>query len=136
MKGKYKQRHLTYISLFAVLMLFLGPLTTQIIAMGVYSSQKSTSHQHHQQLAQQVTEQHHAHTEMPVDTNAGSIPSSHHNMSACGYCDLLHSPVLFTYTPIVAHAPPHFQQHPPYPTKLIVIPLYNSPLSRAPPSLS
>lgn len=133
MKGETKQRHLTYLALFAMLMLFLGPLTTQILAIAAYTPSNNQQHLH-QHIVKNSTEQHHLHNKKLAKAN--SAPLSHHSMSACGYCDLVHSPILFTYVPVIANAPPYFQQYISHHTEIIFLPLYNTSLSRAPPSFS
>lgn len=117
-------------------MLFLGPLTTQMIAMAAYTSQSANAHHAHHQIVDQASQQHHSSTSIPTDEGKHSKAPSHHNMNDCGYCDLVHSPALFTYTPTIAHAPPRFALRIAYHTTLIFLPLYNTPATRAPPSFS
>lgn len=116
-----------YISLLAVLMLTFGPITSQTIA---FVSSKTTSH------ARMADDTKHCSTENNTQQGQQSSMPMKHNMSLCGYCDLLHSPVLFSYTPIIPNAPSHFTYPLTFSIEPVLSSFYSSALSRAPPSLS
>ncbi|UYZ84412.1 DUF2946 domain-containing protein [Entomomonas sp. E2T0] len=129
---KAKQHYLAYLGLFAVLMLTIGPVTSQILAMVSVASHSMTMSQH------ETMDHSNHHNTISSDQSASqtSTPqTNHHQMSLCGYCDLLHTPVLTTYIAVIVQAPPIHQYTTPYHFNDIFSPLYNSPLSRAPPSL-
>ncbi|MFD1261747.1 DUF2946 domain-containing protein [Entomomonas asaccharolytica] len=124
---KAKQHYLTCLGLFAVLMLTIGPVTSQILAMVSFASHSTTMSQHEAMD--------HSNHHNPTNTDQTESQTNHHQMNLCGYCDLLHTPVLTTNVTVALQAPVIHQYITPYFFSDIFSPLYNSPLSRAPPSL-
>lgn len=115
-------------------MLTFGPVTTQILAMFSATPHSIATHNHkamnHAPQNDSITSS--IPTHKTTQTTEKQQP--HHWMSQCGYCDLLHSPVLTTYTSVIIQVLPiqpalitHYQVD-------ILSPFYNTALSRAPPS--
>lgn len=127
-RHKAKQFHFIYFSLFAVLMLTFGPFTSQLLAAMatqpqiVQQQNKHTSHNKHHSVTSQSTAAKSI-TKMPA----------HHNMNLCGYCDLLHSPVISAEIPLIIQSIHVHQEIIYYHSRLFFISPYNYPLSQAPP---
>lgn len=102
--------HLCRMALFAMLMVFVGPLISQTQQLfetppmatamahdsaghGAHSHQDTASH--HGQAPQQSLHAHHAH-HRPSPSGNPSAANSHHDLAACGYC------VLFAHVPGLA----------------------------------
>ncbi|ALM53639.1 DUF2946 family protein [Halomonas huangheensis] len=150
--------HLCRMALFAMLMVFVGPLISQTQQLldtpsmatamahdsaghGAHPSQDTASHhsQHSRQnqASHQSQHSHHAHHQSAANGNL-SAANSHHDLAACGYC------VLFAHVPGLAIAlgiadaadstPPQPAAQPPsagWPT-----PIHLRPAPRAPPASS
>lgn len=128
-RRKTKQRYLACLGLFAVLMLTFGPVTSQILALASVASQSHTMSQH-----ETMDHSNHHNSTTSKQAESSTSQADHHSTSLCGYCDLLHTPVLATYIPVILQADSIHQYVTPYHLDDIFAPLYNSPLSRAPPS--
>lgn len=127
-RRKTKQRYLACLGLFAVLMLTFGPTTSQILAMASFASHPATM-SHHEIMDHA---KHHNTTTAQV-TSKTTTQTNHHAMNLCGYCDLLHTPVLSTSVIIVLPAISIHQYITSYYLHDAFSLFYTSPQSRAPP---
>lgn len=123
-----------YFGLFAILLLTFGPVISQVQAvLLVNNAMASHVVSDHQSMVHHISAQH---TEAKVVEKlpaANSLPS-HHFMSLCGYCDLIHhSPLVIFYSPFLIDT---------FSARLVVYPqyfvdycspAYSKALSRAPP---
>lgn len=134
-RHKTTQLRFVYFSLFAILMLTLGPFTSQLLAAIATTSQLSSPHQNHS--LHNNHKEHHLQANQPTTNNELTQTSpNHHNMNLCGYCDLLHTPVISAYIPIFIKSRPVHQVTIQYHAHLLFLTPYNYPLSQAPPNYS
>lgn len=122
------------LGLFAILLITFGPVISQVQAMLLLNSSEATHNMsHHQSMAQQTTIKAN-HLSTTDKQKIQTTSTSHHFMSLCGYCDLVHhSPIIAIYLPLtIAESPPQQIISPLY---LIDYrsPSYCKALSRAPP---
>ena len=123
-----------YFGLFAILLLTFGPVISQVQAvLLVNNAMASHVVSDHQSMVHHISAQHTEAKVVEKLSAANSLPS-HHFMSLCGYCDLIHhSPLVIFYSPFRIDT---------FSARLVVYPqyfvdycspAYSKALSRAPP---
>ncbi|AWM81110.1 hypothetical protein DKL61_12585 [Gammaproteobacteria bacterium ESL0073] len=134
-RHKTKQFHFVFLSLFAILMLTFGPFTSQLLA-AIAIEQKVSTNSPFSHGCDSTTEKNHHLTNSSVQTKPINKMPAHHSMSLCGYCDLLHTPIISTFIPFSIQSLPVHQQTIQYHAPIFFLLGYNYPLSQAPPFFS
>lgn len=127
-------------ALFAMLMLFVGPLISQTQQLMAETASAGThqghaGHEHHAASQPPVAHQHQGTQSERLAAGLASV-SGHHDLSACGYCTLgVHLPGLSVAVSIPDALPP--MTHVPWklrPQQAWTAPFHLRPGPRAPPS--
>lgn len=119
--------------LFAILLITFGPVISQVQAMLLLDHSAAIQKMSHHESMAQATTSHEGHS-VPHNQKIKTSPTSHHFMSLCGYCDLVHhTPIVTFYTPIIIAEPLPLQVIPPLYLVDYRSPSYSKALSRAPP---
>ncbi len=131
-RHRTKLAHFVFISLFAILMLTFGPFTSQLLAAIAMEQKISANTQHHHGCTSTTNQNHHLAPTIKQAKPIQQMPS-HHKMNFCGYCDLLHTPIISTSIPFSIQSFAIHQETSQYQAPILFLLAYNYPLSQAPP---